>query len=178
MTTTPNNIPNLQEFCKGMVLLADIETRVFNTPLDEGFLDKVKTWALGLCRLVVMGEVKKGKSSLINALLGVRDLVPVSTDVATSTIYKICYGNQLAYKVFFTRESKKESCIITKEQLESFGTETGNPGNEKQVDFIQVFVPSPFLKEGLVIIDTPGLGGLYKQHKRITYEYVPSRLLI
>lgn len=165
---------NLKEFINALGALADLEGKVAKRPVDQEFIRKLKEWSTGLYRIVVMGEIKKGKSSFINALIGVRDLVPVSTNIATSTIYKICYGEKIAYKVFFTQESKKPCIFIDKSELPQYGTEDGNPANEKQVDFIQVFVPSDFLKGGLVIIDTPGLGGLFKQHKRITYEYVPK----
>ena len=164
---------NLKEYVNALGALAVLEGQVAKRPVDEEFVRKLKQWSTGVFRIVVMGEIKKGKSSFINALLGVRDLVPVSSNVATSTIYKICYGEKIAYKVFFTEESKKPCVIINKDELARYGTEDGNPANEKQVDFIQVFVPSDFLKSGLVIIDTPGLGGLFKQHKRITYQYVP-----
>ena len=165
---------NLREFINALGALAVLEGKVTKHPVDDEFIRKLKQWSMGLYRIVVMGEIKKGKSSFINALLGVRDLVPVSSNVATSTIYKICYGKKVAYKVFFSKESQKPCIVIDKSELPQYGTEDGNPANEKQVDFIQVFVPSDFLKGGLVIIDTPGLGGLFKQHKRITYEYVPK----
>lgn len=164
---------NLNEFCNSLVLLANLEAKLKKSQPDREFIEKIKIWSSGLFRLVVMGEVKKGKSSFINALLGFKDLVPVNSDIATSTIYKICYGEKIAYKVFFTPESRKETITISASELNKYGTEDGNPGNEKEVDFIQVFVPSALLKDGLVIIDTPGLGGLFKQHKRITYQYVP-----
>ena len=167
------NTPTLSEFCNSLVLLAKLEAEIKKIPMDQDFIEKVKLWSAGIFRIVVMGEIKKGKSSFINALLGVKNLVPVNSDIATSTIYKICYGSKISYKVFFTKTSNKPALEISSSGLEKYGTEKGNPNNEKEVEFIQVFVPSPFLKNGLVIIDTPGLGGLFKQHKRITYEYVP-----
>ena len=83
--------PNLKEFIGALGALAVLEGKVANRPVDSEFVQKLKFWSSGLFRIVVMGEIKQGKSSFINALLGVRDLVPVSSDVATSTIYKIWY---------------------------------------------------------------------------------------
>ena len=171
--TTKKTCATFEETVNALGALASLEEKVAKRPVDAEFVKHLKLLSMGLFRIVVMGEIKKGKSSFINALLGIRDLVPVSSDIATSTIYKICYGEKIAYKVFFTEESKKPCVFIDKKDLAQYGTEDGNPLNEKCVEFIQVFVPSPFLKDGLVIIDTPGLGGLFKQHKRITYEYVP-----
>lgn len=163
-----------QEFYNSVKALAYLDAQLQGTPVDEAFLKKVTAWEHKLFRLVVIGEIKKGKTSFINALLGKENLLPVSSDIATSTIYKICYGEKLAYKVFFHEKSGKPPITIQPEEIAAYGTETGNPENEKEVDFIQVFVPSPVLKSGLVIIDTPGLGGFYKEHKFITYKYIPQ----
>lgn len=165
---------NFKEFCNAAEKIAILDAKLNNRKVDENFLKNLKVCAAGIFKIVVMGEIKKGKSSLINSIVGVKDLVPTASDVATSTVYKICYGSEIKYNVFFVESAGKPPLVITKDELSDYGTEKGNPNNEKGVDFIQVFVPSPVLKGGLVIIDTPGLGGLFKQHKRITYEYVPK----
>lgn len=166
--------PTLESFCHGAATIIGLESALSGKPVDPEWVKKVTLWKTGLFRIVVMGEIKKGKSSFVNALLGHKDLVPVCSDVATSTIFKICYGQEVGYKVFFLPGSEKKPVAIQADELAAYGTEDGNPGNEKQVDFIQVFCPSPLLKAGLVIVDTPGLGGLFRQHKRITYQYVPK----
>lgn len=164
----------INSFCKGAETILRLNRELSGKEESADILRKMSLWKAGIFRIVVMGEINKGKSSFINALLGHRDLVPVCSNVATSTIYKICYGPQIGYRVFFSKASGKGSKEIAASELADYGTEDGNPGNEKQVDFIEVFSPSPLLKAGLVIIDTPGLGGLFRQHKRITYEYVPQ----
>ena len=166
--------PTLDSFCHGAATILGLESALSGKPVEPEWLKKVTLWKTGLFRIVVMGDIKKGKSSFINALLGYKDLVPVCSDVATSTIFKICYGPEVGYKVFFLPNSGKKPIAIQPSELSVYGTEDGNRGNEKQVDFIQVFCPSPLLKAGLVIVDTPGLEGLFKQHKRITYQYVPK----
>ncbi len=168
------NSPTLDSFCHGAATILGLESALSGQPVEPEWVKKVTLWKTGLFRIVVMGEIKKGKSSFVNALLGHKDLVPVCSDVATSTIFKICYGSEIGYKVYFLPNSGKKPIAIQPSELPVYGTEDGNPGNEKQVDFIQVFCPSPLLKAGLVIVDTPGLGGLFKQHKRITYQYVPK----
>lgn len=168
------NIPTLDSFCNGAATVLGIESALSGKPVDSEWVKKIAVWKTGLFRIVVMGEIKKGKSSFINALLGYKDLVPVCSDVATSAIFKITYGREVGYKVFFIKSSGKAPAVVRADEINAYGTEDGNPGNVKQVDFIQVFCPSPILKSGLVLIDTPGLGGLFKQHKRITYQYVPN----
>lgn len=58
--------------------------------------------------------------------------------------------------------------------MAEYGTEDGNPNNSKGVDFIGIQLPHLLLKSGVVIIDTPGLGGLFRQHSEITWRYVPN----
>lgn len=169
-----NGTTTLNSFCQGVEQLLSVEAIIRDEPIDETMAKKVAFWKNGMFRIVVMGEIKKGKSSFVNALLGVDNLVPVCDDVATSTIYKICYGPKQEYRVFFTKESGRPMLTIDADEVVLYGTEAGNPDNEKSVDFIQVRCPSPMLKDGLVIIDTPGLGGIIKSHKRITYNYVPK----
>ena len=169
MTTT-----TLSSFCQGAEQLLAVESSLTKQPLDAEMAKKLALWKTGMFRIVVMGEIKKGKSSFINALLGTENLVPVCDDVATSTVYKICYGEKVAYRVFFTKESGKPVQTIQSSEVSDYGTEKGNPLNEKAVEFIQVLCPSPLLKDGLVVIDTPGLGGVVKGHKKITYDYVPK----
>jgi signal recognition particle receptor subunit beta len=138
----------------------------------------MQRFKLGLFRLVVMGEIKKGKSSFVNALLGEHDLLPTQSDVATSTVYKLLYGPQRKFKVFFQADidtgKRREVAEISPEQLKDYGTEDGNPKNEKRVDFIGVELPHPLLKEGLVLVDTPGVGGLFRAHGDISLRYAPN----
>lgn len=155
-----------------------------------------------VCSLVVIGEIKKGKTSLINALLGLGDLLPISDNVATSTVFKLVYGGKRR-NVAMMRQAKEafteeEATSISAEEMASFfdesmtagftlyekeiadedlyafGTEDGNPGNEKGVDHIRIEIPSTVLKQGLEIIDTPGLGGMIKEHAEIAWQYIPQ----
>jgi hypothetical protein len=168
---TPKVIALTQQFLRALPEneLTEIVVRV------EPAIERL---SLGLFRLVVMGEIKKGKSSLINALLGEPDLLPTASDVATSTVYKILYGPEPACTVFFEADPEKpdepgRTLTIERAQLPEYGTEDGNPHNAKGVDFIGLELPHPLLREGLVIIDTPGVGGLFRAHRDIAYRYVP-----
>ena len=156
----------------------------------------------GKCTLVVIGEIKKGKSSLINALLGITNVLPVSSDVATATVFRVVYGqkrrnvvvlrskpvsdNTLDYSAItadaismeFNRMANQKIILtereVTDEELFLYGAEDGNPENEKGVDHIRIEIPCEALRNGLEIIDTPGLGGLMKAHADITWGYIPN----
>lgn len=132
--------------------------------------------ASGIFRVVVMGEIKKGKSSFINALLGEYELLPTDGDIATSTVYKVLYGAERRVTVFFVQDddNRQAPIDISISEITRYGTEAGNPGNERKVAFIAIQTPNPLLRDGLVLVDTPGVGGLFKRHRYVTFEYAPS----
>jgi len=165
---------SLKALSHQMEKLAALEARLTGREPDGTFVAQAKAASLGIFRLIVMGEIKKGKSSFINALTGIRDLVPVHSDVATSTIYKIHYGKELRYTVYFEPSAGRDHLPISKDEIASYGTEDGNPGNRKGVDFIRVEAPAAILRNGLVIVDTPGVGGLFKHHRDITFKHAPN----
>ena len=150
----------------------NIETSV--KPLQTQFQD----YQAGQFHLVVVGEIKKGKSSFINALLGERELLPVGDPVVTSVVYKLLYGDVEKYQVFFNpppgEGTAKEPIYITRAELKDYGTEDGNPNNEKEVDFIVIQMPNPLLQSGVIITDTPGLGGMHAEHGDITLKNAPT----
>lgn len=164
----------LQQLTSALLTADKLHVQLGGAPMDEESCARLKMWGAGIFRLVVVGEIKKGKSSFINALLGEENLVPTHSDVATSTVFKIHYAEKKLYRVFFRENTGKAPLSINEADLPLFGTENGNPGNEKEVAFIEVGVPSTFLKSGIVIFDTPGLGGLFKEHRRVTYECIPK----
>ncbi len=125
----------------------------------------------------VVGEFKQGKSSLINALLG-QSVCPVDDDLATSAITLVRWGEQPSAIV----RRKAESGVagdppitqtITISEVNDWVSEIGNPGNHKRVDRVEIIVPSPLLKQGLVIVDTPGMGGLGAGHAAATLSFLP-----
>ena len=131
----------------------------------------------GIFKIVVMGEVKKGKSSFINALLGIGNKLPVDSDIATSIVYKLVYGAKQRITVFFQEDDSGECqnpVEIEFDELNEYGTEKGNPNNSKHVEFIALELPCEFLKKGNSIVDTPGVGGLFKKHRYISYQYAPN----
>lgn len=125
----------------------------------------------------VVGEFKQGKSSLINALLG-QAVCPVDDDLATSAITLVRWGEQPGAIVRRKAESGVAGDPPITENI-SIGdvhlwvSEIGNPGNHKGVERVEIVVPSPLLKQGLVIVDTPGMGGLGAGHAAATMSFLP-----
>lgn len=126
--------------------------------------------------VVVCGEVKKGKSSFINAIIG-QDVLPVNSDIATSQVFRLSNSKdgQEHFSLCFTDGSKRN---IQRDELSKYGSqveanEKGVPEfSDKTLAYIQVEVSAAFLPQGVSLVDTPGLGALYKSHEYITQTYI------
>jgi GTP-binding protein EngB required for normal cell division len=121
--------------------------------------------------LAVVGQFKRGKSSLMNAVIG-RELLPTGLLPLTSAITTLCYGPQEL--VILKRKDWIFNQEIPISELASFVTEQGNPGNEKGIQEARVEIPSPFLRRGLHFIDTPGIGSSRQENTATTYAFLPE----
>ncbi len=108
--------------------------------------------------LVVLGQFKRGKTTLINSLLG-KELLPAAVVPLTSIVTVISYGEMLEITVCF-RDDRYDTILL--EQLSGYITEAENPNNDKNVKEVHILYPSPYLKEGVRLIDTPGVGSIYQ----------------
>jgi GTPase SAR1 family protein len=120
--------------------------------------------------LLVVGQFKRGKTCLLNALLGV-DLLPVAVIPLTSIVTILRYGDELTVQVRFL-DGREET--VGPERLVDFVTEGGNPRNEKGVREVFITYPSPYLKDGVRLIDTPGVGSVYRHNTDVAYQYLPK----
>lgn len=119
--------------------------------------------------LVVAGQFKRGKTSLINALVGA-DLLPVAVVPLTSIVTGLTYGSKPAAAVLFETGENKD---IPLTELSEYVTERGNPGNHKGVREALVAYPSPWLSAGIRLVDTPGVGSVYQKNTDVTYRFLP-----
>lgn len=108
--------------------------------------------------VVVAGDYKAGKSSLVNALVGA-DLCPVDDDVSTVVPTVIRYADEPEVLVRGVADDLGARRVEVGE-LRAYVSEAGNPSNRRGVSAVEVGIPSPLLRDGLVLVDTPGVGGL------------------
>jgi small GTP-binding protein len=120
--------------------------------------------------LVILGAFKRGKSTLINALLG-EAILPTAIIPLTSVVTILGYGENLDIEVLF-RDGRKRR--ISSGELVDFITEKGNPKNQKGVQEVEIAYPSAYLQDGVRIIDTPGVGSIYSHNTEVAYNYLPE----
>ncbi len=120
--------------------------------------------------LVVVGEFKRGKSSVLNALIGA-DVLPVGVVPLTAIATILEYGELAAVHAEFQDGSVQQ---VPQETLWDYVTEKGNPANAKGVREVRITWPSPWLKSGVRLVDTPGIGSVYRHNTDITYRVLPK----
>ena len=120
--------------------------------------------------LVVCGEFKRGKSSLINALLGA-EVLPTAVVPLTSVVTLLAHAESPAVDVVF---DSGERHSVAFDRLPDYVTERGNPGNSKGVREVAVAWPAPWLAGGIRLVDTPGIGSVHQHNTELTRQYLPE----
>lgn len=125
--------------------------------------------------IVVCGECSVGKSSLLTEYINEEGFFPIDADVSTNCITFIKYGKKEKITVVTkSQEGKFKEKTISREEISDYVTEQGNKSNQKNVSTIKIETPNESLKNGLVLVDTPGVGGLDKDHSEVTASFIPS----
>jgi len=150
-------------------LLALEESRGGQNGLREKLLSLETKLAEGRLHLAVLGQMKRGKSSFINALLGA-EVLPTGVLPVTAIITEISYGHAPEATIVYARGGLRESVPL--DTLADYITEAGNPGNRKDVASVGISYPSSFLESGIVLIDTPGIGSTRAHNTRTTESYL------
>ncbi len=124
-----------------------------------------------MARVAVVGERKRGKSTLVNALVDHHDLLPRDVDVATNTYIEVVSPKRLGLPPVPAARVHLQSGAVVDADIADLGrwaSEQSNPHNARRVAYVQVLLPHPLLDAGLVLLDTPGLGGLLGAHGTMT----------
>jgi len=133
--------------------------------------------------VVTVGEMRRGKSSMLNALLGEKNLFPVDISVCTNVVTIVRYGETEHIEALMTRYDDQGtpqhySETLTRDEIVNYVSEKGNPNNHKNVELLEITVPNPLLKNGVVFVDTPGVGSLNIAHAEVTFGFLPNADLL
>lgn len=117
--------------------------------------------------VVVVGETKRGKSSLINALLGTPNLSPVDAEVATATYLVFDHAPQWQAQACYPG---RQPVPFEMDELVAWTSAAHElPAGQMPPRYVEVAGPCPLL-ERVSIVDTPGVGGLDSQHGELALE--------
>src|ERR1700691_148296 len=147
MTATEQNTPHSVDQRHSIagvlrILLAISDSGTRTDSLHEKLLSLEQKLASNQLHLAVLGQMKRGKSSFINALLGA-EVLPTGVLPVTAAITEIKYGPSPCATILRTTGQREEVGINT---LADYITEAGNPANKRQIASIEITYPSPFLE--------------------------------
>jgi dynamin family protein len=118
----------------------------------------------------VVGETKRGKSSLVNALIGVPNLSPVDAAVATASYLEFSHSATHGARAYVP--GQEDPVALSLGDLRDWGTVLGRmPDGIRPPRRIEVLHSAPLLQY-LTLIDTPGVGGLDSLHVEIALDAV------
>jgi GTP-binding protein EngB required for normal cell division len=121
--------------------------------------------------LAVVGQFKRGKSSLMNAVIGM-DRLPTGVLPLTSVVTTVRYGDRECVHVQTRGSSMPHEVPLS--ELQDYVTERGNPGNRKQVVLAEIRLPAEVLRLGFHFIDTPGVGSAIAANTATTHGFLPE----
>jgi DNA-directed RNA polymerase subunit F len=124
------------------------------------------------CEVAVVGQVKGGKSTLINALLG-EDLAETGTTETTATINYFRYGTpEDPNRPVCCHRCNGTTTFETRQFLASLqGNDMETLRRADGIEKLEFFLPSAFLKQ-VTLVDTPGTGAVIGEHQNRTVEYM------
>ncbi|TDQ05250.1 dynamin family protein [Labedaea rhizosphaerae] len=122
--------------------------------------------------VVVVGETNRGKSSLVNALIGQEGLSPVDAEVATATYLTFGHAEQWHAKACYPGQFAPIPIELS--QLVNWVSAAHElPEGQIPPRYVEIEGPSSLL-EKLSVVDTPGVGGLDSMHGELAIEAAAS----
>jgi GTP-binding protein EngB required for normal cell division len=152
-----------------LLRLADLAQELGVVPVAEEARELAARASEGRFYLACIGQFKRGKSTLLNALVG-HAVLPTGFVPVTAVPTVIRFGDELHARVRIRDGSWRD---VAMSDLKEYVTEELNPENKKALDGAEVFVPSALLSSGMCFVDTPGLGSVFTGNTATTQAFIP-----
>ncbi|MCG7337155.1 dynamin family protein [Sporosarcina sp. ACRSM] len=120
--------------------------------------------------IVVVGEFKHGKSTLVNALLG-EELMPMGAIPTTALIHAVFYGEKPELHIV-KKDGEIEKRELTQDALVEYSAISEQ--DLLHINYVKVFLPADLLKNRVVLVDTPGLNDLNEHRTAVTKKIIPQ----
>lgn len=121
--------------------------------------------------LMVVGRFSRGKSTLMNAILG-NEYLPTGIVPLTSVITTVRYGSKPQAVLHFQDSGLNHEISLA--SLPDYVTQKGNPGNTKKIAWAEIQLQVEILRRGFFFVDTPGLGSTIIENTLTTERFVPQ----
>ena len=119
--------------------------------------------------LACVGQFKRGKSTLLDALLG-ETVLPIGVVPITAIPTIVRYGLERTARVLL-KEGQWHSISVNR--VEDYVSEIENPENVKGVEAVEVFLPNEILHSGVCLVDTPGISSVFELNTAVTESFIP-----
>lgn len=121
-------------------------------------------------RVLVVGEAKRGKSTVVNALLG-RAVLPTGVTPLTAVTTVVTHGAAEDVEVAFL-DGRTGRFPLT--ELDDLATQRGNPANWRAIDGLTVRLDAPVLAYSVELVDTPGTGSVHAHNTATADSALPT----
>ncbi len=138
---------------------------------DSQARDLLARLAAGTFRLAVVGQFSRGKSTLMNALLG-GPYLPMGALPMTSVITTVRYGSHP--KAIVRRRGQSLGTEVALAALAEYVAQASATRAEQQVASVEVEIPVEILRLGFEFIDTPGVGSAIETSTATTRRFLPQ----
>jgi GTP-binding protein EngB required for normal cell division len=138
--------------------------------LQKDLQDLLKRLAEDRFYLTLAGQFSRGKTTLMNAMLGM-DRLPTGVVPVTSVITAVSYNTRERVMMHFANSNLTHEVPLS--ELPEWITEQGNPGNKRKIDMAEVQLPAELLRRGAFFVDTPGLGSAIIENTETTHRFLP-----
>ncbi len=120
--------------------------------------------------VVVLGEFKRGKTTFVNALLGA-EMLPAAVVPLTSIVTAVTYGEEIRARIEYL-DGREEDVSV--QDLTRWVTERDNPANHRGIRHAVLSYPSEDLRDGVFLVDTPGVGSIYRHNTEVARQFLPE----
>jgi replication fork clamp-binding protein CrfC len=178
MTSQATTQPNDPRKVKVIVELIDHSTKIAKDYERGDLVDRLARAKERISdpqvRVVIAGQLKQGKSQLLNSLLNV-PVARVGDDETTTLATVVSYGEQASARLIVARGEGEEPEVVDIPMADVRNDLRRAPqAGGREVLRIEVTAPSPLLKNGLAFVDTPGVGGHGQPHLSATLGLLPD----